>query len=1510
MLRGGISDKLGNGYEAFWTLNEALRVLLGQADEIRPEPFNEDAKALEFRLSAKGVDEWHQCKRRRSDGSWSIKNLADEDILQAFARKLALQNSKCVFVSSDPSPAFETLIEKAKIAEKASDFYDAGSLGKADHEAIAELRKTWQEPPETIFDWLKRCRVTVVSDASLRQQVLGFCQILFRTSPETAVNQWLGFLGDNLGKRLTTDGLRSAVPTLGLDWAVHLDDTLDAKFAAATDEYLNLLPRKIAGTDLPVVDLDATLTTALSGNPPITIVAGGAGSGKSVVVSRTIAKARENGWPALAFRIDRYLEARTLKQLGKEILDHDSSPVAAFGSRNADRPSLLVIDQVDAVSEASGRSALIRDLFFKMIEECSRFPQMRVVAACRSYDLDRDTRLTDMSKAKRVTTVQLKPMDWETIVRPLLAKLKVDESKLTSRSKETLRTPINLQLFASIVEAGEQAEGELSGAKLFDKLVDIRERENRAHDRNWTVMQALTPIAQYMSENQELTAPAAILDAFSGASDFLSSAGLIAVGGSKVQFAHESFFDHTFSRHFSTSGQTVHSLLVSDEQRLFRRTQVRQIFSRLRDTGGRKYLQNLREVMEAGDVRYLIKDAIAYWLSKVDDPISEELKLIAPWLSPGHAFDKLGRIIVNGPAWLPLLLSSGALDRMVREGGDRKGLAFWLLQKGAVAHQEVVARYLDAWWRQNVTGRSKELISWFEDLHANGRIHQLEDLYAAAIAMLPASEIEENFEANFELGIWVHNGDAMAARILGHWLKAWMAAFPAQHPFSKLGHQRDEHSVTELARDYPLDLLEAMVPAYAEALKREDRAIADGTLTYRTISPPHYDHNQPYLKAVVQAFANVATTHPDRAIELLDLLGDETDVAIFARLKTITANGERLNSLLIPLLSRKRTFRIGEGRGDWKPFADAAAAAMPHLDAANRTKVEDAVAAHRPEYDRARQCAKDSGLRQRLSLIDKDTIRQLTLTGTAERAILRTIDPAVLSEKARLRLAELDRKFVGLPLPESLGVRVGWIKSPIALEKARLMSDAQWIAAMRKYDNGREQAEPHRLDFVGGAQQLAQVLRGCVKDAPERFVALLENLPLDVRSEYPEALVGGLDEAETTDDCAARAIKAALCWPRTGFGRTISWLVKKHPSTALDDPVIAFLLIDAIVGTASDTMVTTTHGENDKKPKETAAQLLNSDRDLADSGINSDRGVAYEALAAALWDYPQTLSVIVTLLQNRIDSEPLASVMMCMVSAINAVARYEPDLALTFLRRLIARDPRIIDGHATSHILHWAIHTYPDLISDVADLLLSADQVELVAKGHYWKTLLALVAEGDTNDFVATFSASSLRRQIVAYVAAQHAASPHDGNRARRWLVPFFNDDNDLVRADATHVDWDEVLDSDEDLTDFVRAYVASPAFDTNFDPLIMALENRVSRFPGLTFAALDRIFELSGGWTTQSRQRRFTTFHHLSQLIVALYRCVSSGGEEERKCLDFFDTYLALGNWEMRREIDAYDRH
>ncbi len=335
----------------------------------------------------------------------------------------------------------------------------------------------------------------------------------------------------------------------------------------------------------------------MSGATNLLVVAGGAGSGKSVALARAIQVARAHGWPTLALRIDRFLAASRIEDVGAALLDRPESPVGLLGNRHGLKETLLVVDQVDAVSEASGRSGRMRDQLFQMIADSGFYPKMKVVIACRSYDLEHDSRLKQFISSPYAQTVTLKPLDWEAGVRPVLRPLGLADRTFTDREQRLLSVPINLRVFVDLYRLGEVVEGEISGSRLFDQLIEVRAREFRDAGLQWTPQEALGAIAQSMSDHQELTAPVSVLSPYAGARDALSSASLITAAGGQIQFAHESFFDHVFSVHFIASGRTVRELLLSDEQRLFRRTQVRQIFARLRDeTSNRRYLANLQEV--------------------------------------------------------------------------------------------------------------------------------------------------------------------------------------------------------------------------------------------------------------------------------------------------------------------------------------------------------------------------------------------------------------------------------------------------------------------------------------------------------------------------------------------------------------------------------------------------------------------------------------------------------------------------------------------------------------------------------------------------------------------------------------------------------------------------------------------------------------------------------------------------------------------------------------------------
>ena len=106
-----------------------------------------------------------------------------------------------------------------------------------------------------------------------------------------------------------------------------------------------------------------------------------------------------------------------------------------------------------------------------------------------------------------------------------------------------------------------------------------------------------------------------------------------------------------------------------------------------------------------------------------------------------------------------------------------------------------------------------------------------------------------------------------------------------------------------------------------------------------------------------------------------------------------------------------------------------------------------------------------------------------------------------------------------------------------------------------------------------------------------------------------------------------------------------------------------------------------------------------------------------------------------------------------------------------------------------------------------------------------------------------------------------------------------------------------------------VEAYLSSPAFNENSDQLVRALEKSVSQWPDLTFDAVDKVLTLSGGWTGDQRGGHYSTLHHLSRVMIELYRSAPGRSNREKKILDQFDTYLAQDVYDFRSELAAYER-
>src|ERR1044071_3808944 len=681
---GGIPDKHGNTYEAKWLVRPVLDVIAGKAEWVRYEGITPEFAGFEFALKKGGVTEWHQTKSNAPNGNWTIRALGREGVLPAFKHRLeSSANDRCFFISQDPAKDFCTLVNSAKIANNYAEFYQALS---ADHkDKFAQLIKAWNVEDDTAYAWVKRCESLTFPESELDAIIASYSDLYFSPGSGSAFSVLRAYAEDHFNKILTTEGIKADLRTGGSlrlkDSAI--DPTVRERVRIETDEYLRTYsPFGAGGSTIPrrqIAELVDRVTK--SDGAKVVLLIGIAGSGKSGVVRGFIGKLRELGVTHLALRVDHHLDRGTPQELGKALTDRNESPVSTLKGLEPERLSVLIVDQVDAVSEISGRSGAVKEAVLRMVNDARNFRTVCLVLVCRSFDFDNDPRLKTLKQDNSVEQIDVPLLVWDDEVAPLLASKDVDVNQLSLGQKELLCVPLNLAIF---LEVGKEGRGFASRNDLLQALMQRKDRSIRmSRSAPWAIAKPLTTLARWMSEQQTLAAPESVLDDYPSALDLLASEGLVVRSRSRVNFFHESFFDYLYTRAFVAGTQTLLGLLTSAEQHLFRRTQTRQILEAFRQDEPNRYLRELESVLISDHTRYHVKAAVAQWLGSLSDPTEMEREIILRLDDPRLPFKPLVRYAaLSSVGWFDRLHESGWVIAVLNdESEERRQTILWWLSK-------------------------------------------------------------------------------------------------------------------------------------------------------------------------------------------------------------------------------------------------------------------------------------------------------------------------------------------------------------------------------------------------------------------------------------------------------------------------------------------------------------------------------------------------------------------------------------------------------------------------------------------------------------------------------------------------------------------------------------------------------------------------------------------------------------------------------------------------------------
>lgn len=1520
MFPGGIADKLGNRFEAKWAVQKLMEVFLGDAGSLRFESIDPVDHGVEFSLVRSNHKEWHQTKRQEAKGNWTVRRLKKEAVLDAALSKITAGNDQLfVFISEDPAKGLQGLSGKAAIARTVQQFED--NLSDEQKKELIALNGVWETSTEQSWQYLLRCRFEVVSETSIDDHVRVLAALAFNEPANTVFPVLRNYLESNLNRELTTEAVRKELTeNLGLTPRSVFDPTLCERLALATQRYLeSYIPFGAGGESIPRKEThEAIDLLSKEDGPRIVLLTGIAGAGKSGVVRAIIGELKEKDITHLAFRVDRNLDIKSAAELGKTLFGQEEEPVVTLTALGRHKQSVLVIDQVDAVSEASGRVGSMRDVVLELIRLAQVADGVRVLVVCRSFDLTSDSALRSLEQKEQVRRIELTPLDWEEGVKPFLLKRGFHTEHLTPGQQTLLSLPLNLTLFLDVVTPSDTTISFSSTSELFDLLMERKQRaiRDRGH-HELSVAEVLSKLANAMSEDQLLDAPQSVLDSFPNAMDLLLSESLIIRNGNRIAFFHESFFDYVFARSFVTERRHILDFLKSDEQFLFRRTQVRQILTAYRQSGSHsRYLAELKALLTSPDVRYHLKDSASRWLGTIKEPSEGELDIVLSLDNSSGGLPVLVRLALYHSNWFSLLLHRGLLAIWLQAGNvERCRDALQILRNAAAKYPSDVSDTLRTWWSGDGE-RGRELLHWFFGLAEMQPAPELVNLNLDLIRSRPTDIFHDGNHFDF-LVSWIKNAPSAAGDILRVWFETWFAAFPDDHPF-KRDYQSDidHHWLNELREKCPTAFLDATVPAFAEAIRRINRSYDGEQRTDYTWYSRHEGNcygASLFLSLLRSALTEIAKNDPNRAEEYLQLIDPAAHpAALYLHLETITANGAGLGDLLMGLCNNEDIFKAGPRRAEWFSFAHAAKSSLPFLGEVDRTIVEDCILNYWSELPYAKRAAHllASGHPEDEHYNRTYVISKLNSNGYEQWCILKTIGPAQLSAKAVERLAMLERKFQGESVAEPLNIEARWVPPPIGEQSAKFMSDRSWLRAMSKYHDDRDsQRQKGQWWSHSGVRGLSQVLQERTKEEPERFARLLFRLPPDVVLDYPTAILRGLAESQVALDILQKTIHYAHSQPGRPFCHGISRIFQSQPELAEDEQAFEILAWYVENGIA------TTEGETDKKRVEQEIvdvnQLTRRGGGIQIRGTYDDRGAAAEALAVVLWNCPSRLEKGIAILERRVAIEPLQSIRCCLMQPIYSVFRHDVKRAAKLLYDLVVRvDGADLTPLSTNHgvnALFYVLHGSPEVGYDLLDRLLLSDEEDqhLIGAFHLFREAFydaELAARADE-----LISKGEIYRKLAADAAANHLPHADYRERAERQLEIFFDDPIKEIRVEAASC-FRNI--KDEDLNFYrplLRKFIQSRVFeDENFSFFHLLKETREHTFEEVILSS-ERLLQLSDIKTKEGNS--FREMHYLDDLIIREYTAVTDRPDLRRRLLDVIDRMLELNLYGTEQIIKEHER-
>lgn len=1103
-----------------------------------------------------------------------------------------------------------------------------------------------------------------------------------------------------------------------------------------------------------------------------------AGRGKTVVMRDVMTELEARGVTVLAIKADQQL-AGLDDAAGLHERLRLPEPVERVASRLvADGPVVVIVDQLDALALSLARNQNGLNAVLDLIARIRAVPGTTTLISCRRFDRNTDPRLKRLEVGREFPLPLLDDAELD----PVLTVLEIEPGALAPATRELLRTPLHLDVFARLAAAPDSASTRLRGMQSLQELYTALWQEVVVAPTASGVsagarVRLLRAMTERMHRDQRLSVPQSYVvglpDAEAGAAaDTLASSGLLIQVRAEWGLLHQSFFDYCYARFFVEDGHDLAVAVLASDQGLFARPQVVHVLAYLRGYDHSSYVRTLTELVAARDLRFHLRDLVLRWVAAQPDPLDSEWRLMySRLLDPATRLHAI-QVMMGHPVWLTRL-TGGALDGLL--AGEAafvdEGLVPYLASIVDSDVQASVAELVRPWfsrdgpWPARAQSVGQRIRAW--------RTPNAVALFEELVHRLPLERVRHLFELDDVAAADPAAGCRLVRGLLDRILAAY-ADEPAGNTrvlrgladgLEVLNGSAGQQALGTVSTAAPEAFLETMVPWLERAVTTDDGCALRATDRFYApdpITPYVTDEGLVIRHALIQAYvsalASLANTDGVafvRAVERLASLAYTTPHLILNHVFRQLAS-DHATSALTYVLGDVRRLRLGWNDAYHSRMLLRALA--PHLGANDFARLEAFI-------------LQETGHLYRSA----DGRASLRWRGVDQLHLLRALARERLSGAALACLRELERKFPDVYATDSpTTVGGGFVGPPIPVEACARMSDTSWLGAMHKYAGNVR----HEDILRGGAMQLARVFAEQVKVDPARFGSLADRLPDDVDDDYVNALFDGLAESACPPEWLFAVIRRFASPGRKGVHRHAAWAVEKVLERGAQLPDDLLDRLDQWV-----------RGE----PR-TDEPFYEERDDLSAGALNTDRGAALRVLMRALArDSSDTAVAQRWALIDTVVRDPSPVVAAAGLAALLPLLDADRSRATDLFEALVRSHPRLVTTTAYARFLYYASYGQFRRLGPYIRDLMQARSPRDRQRGAELAVLGALSSAGLEDD-AARALANELAesaitgalewRQGAARIFA-HNWADYPGPECQAGLVRLFNDSAVEVRREA-----------------------------------------------------------------------------------------------------------------------------